>query len=81
MTLEDARKHLDGLREGQLMPVFLTTQALRLTGDIRALPCETLCGAGKKPCDHRTRQAHDQAAEVGFSYSKYLDCPTTESAT
>ena len=73
MTLEDARKHLDGLREGQLMPVFLTTQALQLTGDIRALPCETLCGAGEKPRDHRTRQAHDQEIPKGFSYSAYLD--------
>jgi hypothetical protein len=73
MTLEDARKHLDGLREGQLMPVFLTTQALRLTGDIRALPGKTLCGAGKEPCDHRTRQIHDQEIPKGFSYSAYLN--------
>jgi len=73
MTLEDARKHLDGLREGQLMPVFLTTQALRLTGDIRALPCETLCGAGEEPRDHRTRQIHDQEIPKGFSYSAYLN--------
>ena len=73
MTLEDARKHLDRLREGQLMPVFLTTQALRLTGDIRALPCETLCSAGEKPRDHRTRQAHDQEIPKGFSYSAYLN--------
>jgi hypothetical protein len=73
MTLEDARKHLDGLREGQLMPVFLTTQALRLTGDIRALPCETLCGAGEESRDHRTRQVHDQEIPKGFSYSAYLN--------
>jgi hypothetical protein len=73
MTLEEARKHLDGLREGQLMPVFLTTQALRLTGDIRALPCKTLCGAGEEPRDHRTRQIHDQEIPKGFSYSAYLN--------
>jgi hypothetical protein len=73
MTLEDARKHLDRLREGQLMPVFLTTQALRLTGDIRALPGETLCCAGEEPRDHRTRQIHDQELPEGFSYSAYLD--------
>jgi hypothetical protein len=73
MTLEDARKHLDRLREGQLMPVFLTTQALRLTGDIRALPGKTLCGAGKEPSDHRTRQVHDQEIPKGFSYSAYLN--------
>jgi hypothetical protein len=73
MTLEDARKHLDRLREGHLMPVFLTTQALRLTGDIRALPGKTLCGAGEEPRDHRTRQAHDQEIPKGFSYSAYLN--------
>lgn len=78
MNLEDARKHLDRLREGQLMPVFLTTQALRLTGDIRALPSKTLCGAGEKPCNHRTRQIHDQEIPKGFSYSAYLDKTKTE---
>jgi hypothetical protein len=73
MTKTEAHAHLDRLREGQLMPVFLTTQALRLTGDIRALPCETLCGAGEEPSDHRTRQAHDQEIPKGFSYSAYLN--------
>ena len=73
MTLEDARKHLDRLREGHLMPVFLTTQALRLTGDIRALPCETLCGASEEPRYHRTREVHDQEIPKGFSYSAYLN--------
>jgi hypothetical protein len=73
MTKTEAHAHLDRLREGQLMPVFLTTQALRLTGDIRALPSETLCGAGEEPCNHRTRQAHDQEIPKGFSYSAYLN--------
>ena len=73
MTKFEAHAHLDRLREGQLMPVFLTTQALRLTGDIRALPCETLCGASEEPRDHRTRQAHDQEIPKGFSYSAYLN--------
>jgi len=78
MTKNEAHAHLDRLREGQLMPVFLTTQALRLTGDIRALPCETLCDSGEKPCDHRTRQIHDQEIPKGFSYSAYLDKTKTE---
>jgi hypothetical protein len=73
MTKFEAHAHLDRLREGQLMPVFLTTQALRLTGDIRALPGETLCCAGEEPRDHRTRQAHDQEIPKGFSYSAYLN--------
>jgi hypothetical protein len=73
MTKSEAHAHLDKLREGHLMPVFLTTQALRLTGDIRALPCETLCDAGEEPCNHRTRQVHDQEIPKGFSYSAYLN--------
>jgi hypothetical protein len=73
MTKSEAHAHLDRLREGQLMPVFLTTQALQLTGDIRALPGKTLCGAGEEPRDHRTRQIHDQTIPTGFSYSAYLD--------
>jgi len=73
MTKTEAHAHLDRLREGHLMPVFLTTQALRLTGDIRALPSETLCDSGEEPRDHRTRQAHDQEIPKGFSYSAYLN--------
>ena len=78
MTKFEAHAHLNRLREGQLMPVFLTTQALRLTGDIRALHGETLCGAGEKSSDHRTRQVHDQEIPKGFSYSAYLDKTKTE---
>ena len=81
MTLEDARKHLDRLREGHPMPVALTNQALYATGDISGLFGESLRFDGHEQKNNRPCQAHDQVADVGFSYSKYLDCPTTESAT
>jgi len=46
MTLNDARKHLDRLREGHPMPVSLTTQALLITGDIPRISHPTLCFDG-----------------------------------
>ena len=78
MTKNEANAHLDRLREGHPMPVSLTTQALLVTGDIPRISHSTLCFDGNEPCLHRLRQAHDQAAEVGFSYSQYLDKTTTE---
>ena len=76
MTLNDARKHLDRLREGHPMPVSLTTKALLLTGDIPRISHPTLCFYGNEQSDYRPCEAHDQAAEVGFSYSQYLDKKT-----
>ena len=76
MTKNEANKLLDRLREGHPMPVALTTQALYTTGDIPRLSGQSLCVDGNEPRDYRPCQAHDQAAEVGFSYSKYLDKKT-----
>ena len=81
MTKNEANKLLDRLREGHPMPVALTTQALYTTGDIPRLSGQPLRFDGHEQRNNRPCQAHDQAAEVGFSYSAYLDCPTTESAT
>ena len=81
MTKNEAKKLLDRLREGHPMPVALTTQALYTTGDIPRLSGQPLCVDGHEQRNNRSCQAHDQTAEVGFSYSAYLDCPTTESAT
>jgi len=81
MTKNEANKLLDRLREGHPMPVALTTQALYTTGDIPRLSGQPLCVDGHEQRNNRPCQAHDQTAEVGFSYSAYLDCPTTESAT
>jgi len=79
MTKSEAHAILDKIRDG--MPVAGATQALERTGDIPRLSGQPLCFIGYEQRNNRPCQAHDQAAEVGFSYSAYLDCPTTESAT
>ena len=63
------------------MSLFVTNQALYATGDISGLFGEPLRFIGHEQRNNRPCETHEQAAEVGFSYSAYLDCPTTESAT
>ena len=76
MTLQDARKHLDRLREGHPMPVALTTQALLLTGDIPRIPDKPLCFDSNESCHDRDCETQNQGTKEGFSYSRYLGCPT-----
>jgi len=76
MTLNDARKHLDRLREGHPMPVSLTTQALLITGDIPRISHPTLCFDGSQSQDDRAIEAQSQGTEGRFSYSGYLDSTT-----
>ena len=78
MTLEDARKHLDRLREGHPMPLAITTKALRITGDISGVFDESLCVDGDESFLVRTSQTQNQRTETGFSYSRYLDCPENQ---
>jgi len=78
MTKNEAHAHLDRLREGHPMPVSLTTQALLITGDIPRISHPTLCFDGNEPCLDRPCEAQNKAAEVGFSYSQYLDKTKTE---
>jgi len=78
---QQAHAILDQIQSGTPMSLFVTNQALYATGDISGLFGESLRFDGHEQKNNRPCQAHDQAAEVGFSYSKYLDCPTTESAT
>ena len=78
MTKKEAHAHLDKLREGHPMPVALTNQALYATGDISGLFGEPLRFDGHEQRNNRPCEAHDQTAEVGFSYSQYLDKTTTE---
>ena len=74
MTLNDARKHLDKLREGHPMPVSLTTQALLLTGDITSrVSCPTLRFNGNESCNDRAIKVESKGTESRFSYSAYLD--------
>jgi len=73
MTLNDARKHLDRLREGHPMPVALTTQALLITGDIPRISDKPLCFDSNESKDDRAIQMESQGIESRFSYSSYLD--------
>ena len=73
MTLNDARKHLDRLREGHPMPVALTTEALYATGDIPRIPNESLCFDGNEPKNDRAIEVESKGTESRFSYSAYLD--------
>ena len=74
MTKQEAHAILDKIKDG--MPVAGATQALERTGDIPRLSGQPLCSIGYEPCLNRPCEAHDQAAEVGFSYSQYLDKTT-----
>ena len=76
MTKFEAHAILDKIREG--MSVAGATQALERTGDLCQSSSESLRFDGNEQRNNRPCEAHDQAAEIGFSYSAYLDCPTTE---
>ena len=79
MTKNEAHAILDKIRDG--MSVAGATQALERTGDLCRASGESLRFDGNEQRNNRPCQAHDQVAEVGFSYSKYLDCPKTERVT
>jgi hypothetical protein len=74
MTLEDARKHLNRVREGYPMPLAITTQALQRTGDISGLSDKPLRSNGNEPKDDRASPMENSGTKEGFSYSRYLDC-------
>ena len=73
MTLEDARKHLNKVREGYAMSLAITTQALQRTGDIPDLPHNPLRTNGDEPQDDRASPMENTGTKEGFSYSRYLD--------
>jgi len=78
MTLEDARKHLNRVREGYPMPLAITTQALQRTGDIPRIPDKPLRFDGDEPKDDRAGETQNSRTEEGFSYSRYLDSQQTK---
>lgn len=80
MTKNEAHAILDKCKESYVS-LAETNTALERTGDLCRTSGPTLRFDGHEQGNNRPREAHDQAAEVGFSYSAYLDCPTTESAT
>jgi len=83
MTKTQAHAILDRIKRKDRHPVSLaeTNQALERTGDLCRASSESLCADGYESSDYRPRSVYVKNAEVRFSYSRYLDCPTTESAT
>jgi hypothetical protein len=79
MNKQQAHVILNSIRDGQPMSLLVTNQALYATGDISRLFGEPLRFDGNEQKHDRPCQTHDQTAEIGFSYSRYLDCSTTES--
>ena len=73
MTINDANRILDRIREGYPMSLLVTTQALQRTGDIPDLPHNPLRTNGNESKDHRTGETQNSRTEEGFSYSRYLD--------
>ena len=76
MTKSEAHAILDKIRDG--MPVAGATQALERLGDISRPFSHPLRTNGDEQGNNRPCEAHEQAAEVGFSYSQYLDKTKTE---
>ena len=83
MTKNEAHALLDKIRsgEGRFVSLAETNNALERTGDLSRPSSESLRFDGNEQRNNRPRQAHDQTAEVGFSYSKYLDYSKTERVT
>ena len=83
MTKTQAHAILDRIKRKDRHPVSLaeTNQALERTGDLCRASSPTLRFDGDEQRVDRPRQTHDQTAEVGFSYSRYLDCPKTNGVT
>jgi hypothetical protein len=73
MTINDANRILDRIREGHPMPVALTTEALQRTGDIPDFPDKPLRFNGNEPKNDRAIEVESKGTETGFSYSAYLD--------
>jgi hypothetical protein len=83
MTKTQAHAILDRIKRKDRHPVSLaeTNSALERTGDLCRASCESLCADGYELSHDRPRQTHEQTANVGFSYSKYLDYSKTEGVT
>ena len=79
MTKSEAHAILDKIRDG--MSVAGATQALERTGDLCRPFSESLRFTCDESCNDRPREIHDPYAEVGFSYSQYLNCGKTQGVT
>jgi len=82
MTKTEAHAILDRIKTyREPMSIFVTNQALYATGDLCGIFSPTLRSDGDERGIDRPCKAHEQSAEVRFSYSRYLDCGKTEGAT
>jgi hypothetical protein len=82
MTKNEAHAILDRIKtHREPMSLLVTNQALAATGDLCGVFSQPLRANGDEPFNHRPCQTHEQSSEIGFSYSSYLDCQKTESAT
>jgi len=77
MTKTQAHAILNKCKESYVS-MAETNTALERTGDLCRTSSPTLRFDGHEQRNNRPCQAHDQAAEVGFSYSRYLDCSKIE---
>ena len=73
MNKKDAHKILDRVKNGEPMSIFVTTEALRATGDICGVFDEPLRSNGNESRIDRTSPMENQGTERRFSYSSYLD--------
>lgn len=78
MTINEANRILNRVREGYPMSLAITTQALQRTGDITDFPDKPLRTNGDEPKDDRTGETQNSRTEEGFSYSRYLDSQQTK---
>lgn len=81
MNKQQANDLLDRIARGDDVSLAETNQALERTGDLCRAFGEPLCADGDEQSDYRPRSVYVKSAEVGFSYSRYLDCPKTEGVT
>ena len=82
MTKTEAHAILDRIKtHREPLSIFVTNQALHATGDLCGVFSPALRSDGNEQGNDRPCQTHEQSAEIGFSYSGYLDCQKTESAT
>ena len=73
MTINDANRILDRIREGYAMSLAITTQALQRTGDIPDFPDKPLRSIGSQSSHDRASPMENSGTKEGFSYSRYLD--------
>ena len=81
MTKSEANGILDAIRDGYPVSIFVTNLALERTGDLCGLFSDPLRIDGDEQGHDRPCQTHDPYAEVGFSYSRYLDSPKNKGIT